>query len=174
MGLFSPAKNKDLDSDVESKSSVRARAEERSNSVFEISKPTLIQDSFEVAALIDTWATKTAMARRKYSLTKAARDAALNDAKLTMRSLLEGEKKVTNDVVESKAMQDPKYRKLVEETIYAEEEFNKANGKLNAAFTKASMLKGLLFALGKEMRISDDIDLSSLPDLPTNDTPFGQ
>jgi len=168
MGLFSSSKKPDLDVDIEHRSSVRDRAEERVRSVFEISKPTLIQDAYEIGGLIETWSTKSAMARKKHSLTKVARDTALNDAKLRVRELFDGEKKVTNDLVESRAAKDPTYQALVKELIEAEEEFNIVSGKLSAAFTKASMLKGLLFALGKEMRVSDDTDLSSLPDLDTS------
>jgi len=154
-----------VDEDEEYGVSVRIPQE---HSVFTIDRPNVVDDALSVSALIEEYSTLSAEAKREWHLLKAARDACLNDKKADIRRALEEKdrkKRVTDKTVDVLAERDEDYRELVRDVIRAEEMYNIANGKLSAAFSKSSMLKGLLFTMGKENRQSMDLDLNMIGDL---------
>lgn len=144
---------------------------------FEIDRAAIVEDACRIAQLIETYSTKVAEAKRVWHLTRAARDACLADKKNAVRVKLEMsgiEKRITDATITMMAEKDSEYRRLVSETISSEAVYDTANGRLQAAFTKASMLKGLLFATGKEIRVNENPDMSVIPDLSVADVDFNE
>lgn len=142
------------------------------NLVFSIDRNCVFDDSLTIADAIEKCSTKAAEAKRAWHLTKAARDARFEEVKLDIRrkleskrEALEGDKKkgasrVTDAELSNLASTDQDYRTLVNATIDAEAVFDICNGRLSAATTKAKMLQGLLFALGRQSNIENDANLS--------------
>ena len=123
---------------------------------FDLDMPSLLDHACAAPGIIARYADAAAEAKKAYNLADAARKARRDDVIISVRTAAEATgKKVTDTFVKATAQQDAEYRALVLETIYAEADHMKAEGRLSAAFAKVAMLKGVLFSMGRQVSVEE-------------------